>query len=96
MFMIPRFALFDSSATAELVLARRINLPPLGLLYDLLDVLFDVAYRGPDRADVLLNVSLCFEVLVAYGLANDFLDLALNFFGSPFYLILVDAHDSPL
>jgi hypothetical protein len=73
--------------------ARRINRLPLGRLYDFLDVLFGVAYRGLDRTDVLLNVSLLFEILVAYGLANDFLDLAFDFFGSPLYLVLVDAHD---
>src|ERR1017187_4372527 len=90
MFMIPPFGSFKPCGRRSDPYSRGAS--PLRLLYRLLDILFGVADRCLDRADVLLDVAFDFQVLVTHDLANDFLDLALRFFGAPLYVILVDTH----
>jgi len=61
----------------------------LRLLYRLVDIFSDIAYRCLSRANIFLDVAFDFKALVTKDFANDLFHLALNFFCSSFDLIFV-------
>src|SRR5512140_3650403 len=79
--MICSFVLFAAKERLDSSLLHRVSY-----------VFLEVAIRCLRFANMLLNLALLFELLIAHELAGDFLDLAFDFLDSAFDLVFVDTH----
>jgi hypothetical protein len=66
------------------------------LFRGILQVLLDIANLRLKLAEILLNVTFCFQRLVSHELGGSFFDASFYLFDAAFNLVFVDTHDTLL